>query len=1195
MDFVHLHLHSEYSLLDGACRIKEIPAMAKSLGQSCVAITDHGVMYGAVDFFKACKAQNIKPIIGCEIYVAKNSRFDKSRQGEQNYSHLVLLCKNETGYKNLIYIVSKAFTEGFYSKPRADLELLSEHSEGLIALSACLGGAIPKFIIDDNPTEAYNYAIKLNEIFGQGNFYLELQNHGLENQAKVNSTLIMMSQALSIPLVATNDVHYLKKEDSESQSVLMCIQTNSLLSDENRMKFETDEFYMKSSEEMYSLFKDVPQAIENTLKIAGMCNFEFDFSKLILPVFNPPDKLSPKDFLYKITYEGLEKRHRDSVSNSCPFDIDAYKKRVEYELSVICSMGYAEYYLIVWDFVSYAKSRGIPVGPGRGSGAGSLVAFCIGITDVDSIKYNLLFERFLNPERVSMPDFDIDFSDERRQEVIDYVSEKYGHDHVSQIVTFGTMAARAAIRDVGRVLGMPYSDVDVIAKLVPNELNITLDRAIENSPELSKLYKEDLRARKLINISKAIEGMPRHASMHAAGIVITDKPVSEYVPLSSNHDTVVTQYTMNSIADLGLLKIDFLGLKYLSIIDRAEREIKKSIPDFSILSIPLDDKKTFGLLSSGNTQGLFQLESGGMRNLMTKLLPKSIEDITAAISLYRPGPMDSIPKYIENRKHPDKIKYIDEKLRPLLCVTFGCIVYQEQVMQIFRDIAGYSYGQADIVRRAMSKKKIEVMQRERVTFVHGKKDESGNYIIDGAVNRGMRESDAEKIYDEMADFAKYAFNKSHAAAYAFVAYRTAYLKANFTKEYMASLLSSSLESSSKINIYIEDCKKMGIPVLPPDINESFVNFTVTDKGIRFGLLAVKNVGEIFIDKLILERQSSGKFQSFEDFITRLSDINKRMLESLIKSGAFDNIGKKRSQLLAVYETALDTLSKQKNKQLEGQMNLFSQDSDTSGRGMLSINYPDMPELPFKDLLIMEKDIAGIYFSGHPLGEYTNAANYLNAISTEDINAYIKDESVLNDNLFTIVGLITSKKIKATKNNARMAFLQFEDMYGSIEVIVFPKIFEQYSGILTIDSVIALTGRISLKETTVGEETTEEPKLILVSATQVMPNSDKIYPRKGNVVSNKKLSEISPKPDPAEKIACLYLKIPSQNSEEFKKSKNLLEIFPGKNPVYIFFTDSGKLIHAKGLDTRINDTASSLLKEYLGEKNVAVKIKNIKEV
>lgn len=1196
MDFVHLHLHSEYSLLDGACRIKEIVSRAKTLGQSAVAITDHGVMYGAVEFFRECKKGGIKPIIGCEVYLAPRGRFSKEKK-DLDYSHLVLLCKNEAGYKNLIEIVSSAYTEGFYAKPRTDMEFLKTHSEGLIALSACMSGQIPKYILAGQIDSARDFALSLQDIFGKDNFYLELQDHGIAEQKQINAALKMISKQTEIPLVVTNDAHYPEKADAEAQRALMCVSTNTIMDGGADIGFPTNEFYMKSAEEMYALFSDVPAALENTAKIADKCNFEFDFSSLFLPAFDVPEGFSAKEYLKKLALEGFERRISVCAQKGENIDRQKYLSRIEYELSVICDMGYAEYYLIVNDFISFAKSVEIPVGPGRGSGAGSLVAWCLGITDVDSIKYNLLFERFLNPERVSMPDFDIDFSDERRGEVIEYVTKKYGADRVSKIVTFGTLKARAAIRDMGRVLGFTYAEVDVVAKLIPQTLDMTIDMALEYIPELKNIYDTDYRMMRLINLSKKIEGMPRNASVHAAGVVITDGPVSGYVPLAVNNDTVVTQYTMNDIADLGLLKIDFLGLKYLSIIRRAEDDVKLIDPDFDIEKIPLDDKKTFDLLSEGATEGVFQLESAGMRSLLKRMQPGSIEDITAAISLYRPGPMDSIPKYLENRKNPDKIKYADERLRPILEVSNGCIVYQEQVMQICRTLAGYSYGAADIVRRAMSKKKLDVMEKERERFVKG------------ALDNGISEKAATEIFDDMADFAKYAFNKSHAASYAFIAYRTAYLKAHFPKQYLASILTVYLDSEPKLNLYMQECKKCGIKILMPDINRSFADFTVEGDNIRFGFLAVKNVGLTMISELIRERARGGDFTGFENFLLRMPDINRRMLENLIKCGVFDSFGIPRAVLLTVFNSALDTVARRNRFKITGQQDLFSTDSSEGEEIALYIEYPEMEELPRQSLLIMEKETAGIYLSGHPMLSYTEAKETVGAVDINRLYAAFGDDGTgefYDKQQVVVMGLMTDKKTKVTKSEKQMAFVTLEDMTGDIEIIVFPDSYERFSARLVDDEIIAISGEISVKEVSYGEETKIEPKIILRSVIPVFENGKETP--KPNISDNKKVyapkQPIAQKAQDAQRaqnaqnagektVDCLYLKLSDETDVRFETTKAALDIFAfGEMPVLIYFENSAKLVKYTGGGISMNPTLYKLLTDTLGKENVVIKPKKL---
>lgn len=1196
--FVHLHLHSEYSLLDGACRIKDIPFCVKKASQSAVALTDHGVMYGAVDFYKACVKEGVKAIIGCEVYVAARSRFDKQAHVDSDYSHLVLLCKDQEGYKNLVSMVSSSFTEGFYSKPRVDLELLKNHSKGLIALSACLGGFIPKCIVNGQIKQAYDYANTLSEIFGKEDFYLEIQRHGISEQQIVNDGLIKMSKDLGIGLVATNDVHYLEKSDSDAQAVLMCIQTNTTLSQGRHKGFENDEFYLKSTQEMYQLFSDVPSALENTVKIADKCNFAFEFDKLFLPAFCVPDNLSADKYLEKLCKNGLEKRINSAKQAGKSIDTDEYVKRLEYELGVVHTMGYDEYYLIVNDFIAYAKDNGIPVGPGRGSGAGSLAAYCLGITDIDPIEHSLLFERFLNPERVSMPDFDVDFCYYRRQEVIDYVSRKYGKDHVAQIITFGTLAAKAAIRDVGRVMGIAYSEVDTLAKSIPFALNMTIDRALKESAQLREIYQNEPKLKAVVDIAKSIEGMPRNASTHAAGVVITDKPVSEYVPLSVNGDCVVTQYTMNSVADLGLLKIDFLGLRYLTVIHEAAKS-----SGLELSKIPLDDKNTYKMLSQGQSDGVFQLESAGMKNLLVKMVPKSIEDLTLAISLYRPGPMDSIPKFLENRKNPDKVKYLDEKLKPILDVTNGCIVYQEQVMQIFRTLAGYSLGRADIVRRAMAKKKTDVMNSEKQYFLYGKKDENGNTECEGAIALGTDEKSALEIYDDMSTFAQYAFNKSHAACYATLAYYSAYLKCHCPEQYMSSLLTSVLDRTEKVMEYISECNRMGIKVLSPDVNESDRTFSAKNGSIRFGLVAIKNVGENFAQHIV-EKRRDLRYYSFEDFLTRISDkeINKRMIESLIKAGAFDSLGRKRRQLMATYEDAIDALQRRNRANVQGQFDMFSSVSTNDDTSSLTIEYPDVPEFSKAELLAMEKDISGIYMSGHPLERYKSISNSLKADKIGNINdAFEGDEQstvYYDKKSVVLVGMVLAKTEKLTRNEKKMAFVDFEDMTGSIELIVFSNVYETSAHLFSKGEVLKITGEISVKETQADSEgqSKDEAKIIVKTVSSVLEdtkntgvNNDEIIPSKTVKVNlSAMLSKQKESNDGKEGKQCLYLKVKSINDKSFERVKSVLGIYNyGNSPVYVYFEDTKKLTRAVGLDTFITNTQLHILSQILSEENVKV--------
>ncbi|MGM9682537.1 MAG: DNA polymerase III subunit alpha, partial [Eubacteriales bacterium] len=1065
--FVHLHLHSEYSLLDGAARISEIPKRAAECSHDAVALTDHGVMYGAVDFYNACRRENIKPIIGCEVYMAPNSRFSKNAGADSKPNHLVLLCKNEVGYKNLIYLVSKGFTEGFYSKPRIDMELLREHADGLIALSACLAGRIPRLLSRGDYAAAAEYALEMKKLFGEDSFYIELQNHGLSEQIQLLPSLVSLSEECDIPLVATNDCHYLRREDAETQAVLMCIQTNSVITDGRPIGFETDEFYYKTTDEMRVLFGKYNGAVENTLKIAQMCNFEFQFGKTNLPSFRFTGNLGSSDYLKKLVREGYTKR---TESGEIRFDKNSpaeYAERIDYELGVIESMGYSDYFLIVEDYVNFAKSKGIPVGPGRGSGAGSLVAFLIGITDIDPLRFDLLFERFLNPERVSMPDIDVDFCYNRRDEVIEYMFERYGSDHVSQIAAFGTLAARAAIRDVGRAMGMSYADVDKIARAVPQEHGITLGAALK-LPELKQMYEGSASVRKLVDMSLSIEGMPRNITVHAAGIVVTDKPVSDYVPLATSNDTTVTQFDMNTVAEIGLVKFDFLGLRYLTIINDASQAVRENDPDFDINRIPMDDKKTFELISSGNTMGIFQLESSGMRQMLTELMPDRLEDIIAAIALYRPGPMESIPRYIEGRRHPEKIVYALPQLESILGPTYGCTVYQEQVMSICREIAGFSFGHADIVRRAMAKKKSALLNAERDSFV------------DGAVGNGIDREAAGKLFDDLSSFANYAFNKSHAAAYAVISYRTAYLKANHTAEYMAALLTSVLGNLTKLAEYIAECAKYGIKVLPPDINMSGMYFTARNGNIVFGLLALKNIGKQFVDNILAQRRSA-PFTGLEDFLERMSgaDLNRRMVETLIKAGAFDNLGVYRSRLLASYDKLIDIITEKSRNNVVGQLDMFSSlTSPVGSDAAAGFEYPALPDFSLKDKLLLEKESSGMYFSGHMMDSYSLQAEYLGA---SNLSSVLDAEAPRDRMPVKIAAMISNVTRKTTKNDATMAFITLEDRFGEVEGIVFAAQFRKFSHILRVDAAVMIDGTLSVRDD-------GEPKVIISSVTELTENS-----------------------------------------------------------------------------------------------------------
>ena len=1154
-NFTHLHLHTEYSLLDGACRIEGLMQRVKALGQTAVAITDHGVMYGCVDFYKAAKKAGVKPIIGCEVYVATRTRFDKVNRIDGS-NHLVLLCKNETGYKNLIKMVSAGFTEGFYNKPRVDHELLEEYHEGLICLSACLAGEIPQALLAGDYEKAKNLARYYEDLFGKGNYYIEIQDHGLDEQRTVLPLLVRLSRETGIPLVATNDAHYLEKEDSRMQHILICIQTNKTVNDDDVLEFGTDEFYVKSTDEMYELFSAWPEACENTNRIAEMCSFDFEFGVTKLPYFVAPDGMDNKEYFVKLCRDGLLRRYGADV----PEDIRA---RLDYEISIIDRMGYINYYLIVFDFINYAKSHGIPVGPGRGSGAGSLAAYCVGITNIDPIKYNLLFERFLNPERVSMPDFDIDFCYERRQEVIDYVIRKYGADHVAQIVTFGTMAARAAIRDVGRVLDMPYGTVDGIAKLVPMEPKMTLTKALSIARELKARYDADPQVKELIDMSLKLEGMPRHASTHAAGVVITREAADEYVPLATNDGNPVTQFTMTTIEELGLLKMDFLGLRTLTVIDDAEKMIRKREPGFSMDAVPYDDQRVYAMLNAGETEGVFQMESGGMTQAVMGLQSKSLEDIIAIISLYRPGPMESIPTYIANRHNPGNVKYKTPQLEHILDVTNGCIVYQEQVMQICRELAGFSYGQADLVRRAMSKKKHDVMEKERQHFVHGN-TEPGHECA-GCVANGISETVANAIFDDMSSFASYAFNKAHAAAYAVVAYQTAYLKRHYPREFMAALLTSVLDNTGKVIEYTAECQRMGIRVLPPDINASDAGFTVEGKDIRFGLLALKNVGRNLIATVVRER-SGTPYRSLYDFCKRLhgTEINRRAVESMIKSGAFDNLEAKRRSMMDGVEGILKSVESEARRNLDGQIDLFGalDGEQESGRNVYKL--PDSgEEYPYDILLQMEKEVSGLYLSGHPLDHYRPVIEKVSTCRISELvgeNAHAYDEQNV-----TLVCTVVRTKTINTKAGGMMAFITVEDLSGSMEVLAFPKVLLAASEAVHDNAAVVIKGRVSYKE--------DEPsKLIADSIVDVERyEPDKI---KTDIKSTKN---------------GLWLKLSSMRSESFEETKNLLQIFEGNFPVYMYFEDTKqRMLAPKSLWCTQSDLLVSELERVLGAGNVKVK-------
>ena len=1150
-EFVHLHLHTEYSLLDGQTRISSIADKALEFGQDAVAITDHGVMYGAVEFYRSLKEKGIKPIIGCEVYVAPRSRHLKEGRQDSSGNHLILLCKNEIGYRNLSYMVSLSFIDGFYSKPRVDMELLRSHSEGLVALSACIAGKIPQLILSGSMAEAEAAALELRDIFGD-DFYLEVQNHGLDDERRANYGLKLISEKYGIPLVATNDVHYLERSDADTQATLMCIQMNTLLSDGRPLGFETDEFYFKSTEEMKVLFAGFKDAVKNSVLIAEKCNFDFDFEHLHLPDFRPEGGKTHADKLREDAYFGFNRKINEGRIIFSTHTRAEYEARIEYELSVIDKMGFNAYFLIVSDFVNYAKSKNIPVGPGRGSGAGSLVAFLVSITDVDPMCFDLLFERFLNPERVSMPDFDIDFCYNRREEVIDYVKSKYGDDKVAQIVTFGTLAPRAAVRDVGRAIGMPYGKVDTVAKLIPRDA-AKIEDAISTS-ELRALYNSDEEVKKLLDLSMKLEGMPRHASTHAAGVVITEKPTYEYVPLSYSGTGVVTQFDMNTDALLGLVKFDFLGLRYLTVIADAEREIRRHTPDFDVTKIPLDDKETFTLLCDAKTDGVFQLESGGMKQVLAKLLPSCLEDIIACVALYRPGPMDSIDTFIARKHGNEKIEYKIPELSEILDVTYGCIVYQEQVMQICRMLAGYSYARADIVRRAMSKKKTSAMVAEREAFVSGCRE------------HGVSVAAAEEIFEEMLGFAKYAFNKSHATAYGIISYRTAYLKTHYPAEYFTALLTSVLDNAGKVREYIADASRFGVRVLTPDINASLETFSADGRNIRFGLLAIKNVGRNFATAVIQNRRG-GLYRSFDDFVSRMVDfdLNKRTVESLIKCGAFDSLGVPRSALMQCYESIIDSEHDRARNNIAGQMDLFS--SGTSAGSAIKYKYPDIPEYPIRELLLLEKESSGMYFSGHLIDGYSR---HVEAIAPDKISEIIDqttDDAVVNagykdKSAVKIAGIITAKRTKVTKNGDVMAYLTVEDRYAEIDVVVFAKSYSKYSDILEEDGAIVIGGNIALDEG-------EAPRILLSAASRLIPDSE--------------YSDTVKASQPT-----LYIKIPNLSDSRINNIKRIAALNRGNAKIVLYDESRGKYCAMKDLLIDPSDKVLSKLGSLFGINNVILK-------
>lgn len=1141
MPFVHLHLHTEYSLLDGECRISTLPETVKKQGQTAVAITDHGALYGAVDFYKACVAEGIKPIIGCETYVAPEGAHIKTTSPTNAPHHLVLLAKNETGYKNLTKIVSEAFIHGFYNRPRTDFEMLSRHSEGLIALSACISGIIARPLMQDRPDTARAHAMRMKEIFG-GDFYIEIQRNGVERQEEINRKLIKLARELDIPIVATNDVHYTKRENAPTQKLLMAIGTANSYYD-SAFGMPGSEFYIKSTDEMEALFADIPEAVENTVKIAEMCDFRYDFSHLHLPRFDPPAGFTSADYLKKLSFDGLE------MYVGKPENRTEYVSRLEYELSVIHSMGFDDYFLITWDFVSYAKRRGISVGPGRGSAVGSLTAYCLNITEVDPLRYGLLFERLLNPERVSMPDIDIDFCDERRGEVISYVSDKYGSDHVAQIITFDTLACRAAVRDAGRALDMKYADVDAIAKLIPRDFGITLKSALERSPELKERAENDRNVGQLIDFVSKLEGRPRNSSTHATGVVITDLPTTDYVPLSVNDGVPVTQFGMTTVAELGLLKIDFLGLRYLTIIRNAEIYARKSDPDFDIADIPLDDDATYEMLSRGDAVGLFQLESSGMRSLLQKLKPHCLEDIISVISLYRPGPADSIDTFLENRRDMTKVKYISPLLKPILDTTCGCIIYQEQVMQIFRALAGYSYGRADIVRRAMAKKKHVEMEKERVTF------------IEGCKKNGIPADDANALFDSMSSFASYAFNKSHAAAYAVVAYRTAYLKCHYPKEYMCALLTSVAGSATKINEYISVCRDMGIAVLPPDVNESEKGFAVVGDHIRFGLMAVKNVGDGYAEFIVNERNENGKFTDMSDFLLRTADAGtKQMASALVLCGAMTSLGVKRKSANAALDRAFSTLSQTRSYRRSDQLSL----ADIGGNDFapFEIEIPDIGEYDKPSLLEFEKQYMGVYFSGHPLQQYSHDAKKSKSILIKDLYSRLKDGIIPEKASVSLLCRIKRNRPKMTKKNSLMAYLEVEDLSGEAEIVVFPTMLEKYGPILKEGTIVVLVGNASLEEPFDGQG--DDVLRFLLQTARIAEDDSRFDNR------------------------TVYLKITPENERFYNLAVKTLKNHPGTARVRIYRTATGKIEESRQIFVTVSDTLLEQLEADLGKGCAAVK-------
>ena len=1213
-EYTHLHVHTEYSLLDGACRIKPLIARAKELGMHSLAMTDHGAMYGAIDFFLACKKEGIHPVIGCEVYVAQRTRFDKIHGLDSERYHLILLCENQQGYHNLIKMVSAAWTEGFYTKPRIDRELLEKYHEGIICLSACLAGEIPQALLKGDYEKAKETALWYKNLFGENNYFLEIQDHGLQEQKRTNPLIIQLARELGIGLVVTNDAHYIKKEDAEMQKILVCIATKHTIEEDTGMGFETDEFYLKSGDEMAALFPEVPEAVTNTNLIAARCNVDFTFGDTKLPIFEVPDNQDHFEYFKNMCYEGMVKRYGENYPPE-------YMERLNYELGVIHQMGFIDYFLIVWDYINYAKSVGIPVGPGRGSGAGSIAAYTCGITDIDPMRYSLLFERFLNPERVSMPDFDIDFCQDRRQEVIDYVVRRYGADHVSQIATFGTMAAKGAVRDVARVLGMSVAQSQAITKEIPAELGMTIEKALESSADLKKMYDGDPFVKRVVDTSIKIEGMPRNTGMHAAGVVICDKPVDEYVPLFKSGDSVVTQYYKGWVEKLGLLKMDFLGLRTLTVIADAVKMIHKKDPAFDIMKIDVDDQKVYKMLGEGGTFGVFQCESGGIRALMINMQPHNLEDIIAVIALYRPGPMDFIPSYLENRRHPESIKYHTPELKPILDVTYGTIVYQEQVMQIFRELAGYSLGAADMVRRAVAKKQADVLAEQRKYFLYGSDGTDGGSKCDGCLKRGISEAAANAIFDDMASFASYAFNKSHSAAYALVTYQTAWLRCYYPQEFMAAMLTSILDNTDKVVAYINECQtSLGFKVLPPSVNESMETFTVVGDNVRFGLLAIKNLGSGVIKSILAEREANGVFESYYSFCKRCygKDFNKRSLENMIRSGALDCFGLNRNQMLSMIDDILGQLDGDKKNKIEGQIGFF--DLNTTLAAAVEIQAPDIPEMSQKELLQGEKETTGLYMSGHPMSEYVDLSRILRCAKTTDIKSSSLTEpgSPYHDgDKVRILCILATVRKKITKNNTTMAFLSIEDVYGGVEALVFPKTYDKCGEHMLEDEIVLLSGRVSLKDDEVPKllcedvvpvsEIPDEEMLLKdyrppereyeVLGSEPLPPEPEEPPAPSPVYTPVMEKEEAPAPRiPVQNEATqnktgrkgIYLRGPSADSLECQRAKKMCSIFSGSLPLVLYYNDNQTRDYGTGIATVDDPALVKGLVRLLGQNNVVIR-------